>query len=45
MTGRNIPDDWDCYWRTCPDCGEQYHTSEGGCCCKEEREEGMATER
>jgi len=26
----NLPDDWDCYWRTCP-AGHRYHASENGC--------------
>lgn len=32
MTYRNVPDDWDCYWHTCPLCNSRYHESEGGCC-------------
>jgi len=35
----NVPDDWDCYWRTCDRCGSRYHASEGGCGCIEEEEE------
>ena len=36
---RNVPDDWDYYYRKCECCGEKYHLSEGGCgCCAEERE-------
>ncbi len=23
----NLPDDWDAYWRTCPDCDTAYHMS------------------
>ena len=26
----NVPDDWGSYYRTCYDCGEKYHLSEGG---------------
>lgn len=33
---RNVPDDWDCYWRTCPHCKSKYHASEGGCDCRNE---------
>lgn len=29
------PEDWGCFYRTCPDCGARYHASEGGCDCAE----------
>ena len=29
----NVPDDWNCYWNRCENCGTQYHASEGGCEC------------
>ena len=35
----NVPDDWDCYWRNCPDCGARYHMSDGGCDCYIQRRE------
>ena len=30
---RNVPDDWDCYWRTCEFCRQSYHAADGGCDC------------
>jgi len=36
METRNVPDDWDCHWRTCKSCGEKYHasgSSECACSC------------
>lgn len=35
----NVPDDWNCYWRTCARCGGQYHESEGGCECQIEADQ------
>ena len=31
---RNVPDDWDCYYTKCDNCGAKYHMSEGGCECQ-----------
>jgi len=28
----NVPDDYDSYWVTCPECGKKYHASEGYHC-------------
>jgi hypothetical protein len=41
---RNLPDDWDCYWRTCGRCGQEYHASEGGCDCEPEDDDGALGE-
>ena len=40
----NLPDDWGMYYRKCEDCGGQYHMSEGGCGCYEERLEKLYEE-
>jgi len=29
----NVPDDWNCYYTKCENCGSSYHESEGGCDC------------
>lgn len=31
---RNVPDDWDYYWRRCLACGRRWHLSDGGCGCE-----------
>ena len=39
---RNLPDDWDTYWRRCEDCGVMYHESgceECACDFEENRED------
>jgi hypothetical protein len=36
---RNVPDDWDSHWTTCPDCGKRYHLSEWCEYCEEIEEE------
>ena len=30
----NLPDDWNSFYEYCPECGEKYHVSEGGCDCE-----------
>ena len=36
----NLPDDWNCYWVTCPEHDVKYHMSEGCQIC-EMSEEGQ----
>ena len=36
----NLPDDWNCYWSTCPEHDVKYHMSEGCQIC-EMSEEGQ----
>lgn len=35
---RNVPDDWDMYWRRCSFCGAKYHASEVNCECRDEED-------
>lgn len=44
MSNWNVPDDWGCYYETCPNCGSRYHLSEGGCYCFEEEAEQKAAD-
>jgi hypothetical protein len=37
----NVPDDWNMYYRRCDECGAEYHLSEGGCGCYEQRKEEL----
>lgn len=41
MSWDNVPDDWDCYWYMCSNCGSKYHASEGGCGCFEQEIEDL----
>lgn len=44
--GWNYPDDWNCYWTTCDECGHRYHASEGGCeACDEARFQSVETSK
>jgi len=36
---RNLPDDWDSYWTTCPEHDVKYHASEGCPICEMSDEE------
>jgi hypothetical protein len=31
MVMNNVPDDWYDWYTVCPDCGKQYHMSDGEC--------------
>jgi len=33
MSNRNVPDDWNSYYRYCSYCNTKWHASEGGCNC------------
>ena len=39
ITYNNVPNDWNCYWNKCSDCGGKYHASEGGCGCEDEKDD------
>lgn len=38
MSKTNVPDDWDCYWTSCSECGHRWHLSERNSCEKCEQQ-------